>query len=230
MIHTPANPYANVPEAPTFGDLNDYINSETLLAWNEITIIGSTIVTETNILSINDIENNPIYLEVIDPNTGFPVIQSVPKKDYTVGDVIPGGRIFINRPNCGLVNAVSQQDLNTFCDDPNKYNPIAISFTEDAESREAILSNENQKDFNLRLYPNPVQQISTLEFFLEKDESIDISIYNVLGQQVKFFNSKNPIINGKHKMELDLTNLPPGNYILELTSESMKESIKMIKH
>lgn len=76
----------------------------------------------------------------------------------------------------------------------------------------------------------PVQHISTLEFFLEKEESIDISIYNVLGQQVKFFNSKNPIINGKHKMELDLANLPPGNYILELTSESMKENIKIIKH
>ena len=125
-----------------------------------------------------------------------------------------------------------QAELETLCSDPNKYNPKGISLTdEEVKNRESEnIYDKNQSNFNLKVYPNPIKSFATLEFFLEKEENISIVVSNLLGQQVKSFYSEYTIASGNQKLELNMSDLPVGNYIVELKTSSKKEIKRLIKH
>lgn len=72
----------------------------------------------------------------------------------------------------------------------------------------------------LKIYPNP----ATSDLTIQANSAIDnISIYNVLGQEV---NSKNPKSN---ITTLDISNLQKGFYIVKTTSEGKTETTKVLK-
>jgi len=99
------------------------------------------------------------------------------------------------------------------------------------------IGNDNQKPFtisawssslttpdfkanNFKAYPNPVQDILKLSY----DQIIkNIKVYNVLGQNIasKEINDKNGSI--------DLSNLPAGPYLIQITSDGITKSMTILK-
>jgi photosystem II stability/assembly factor-like uncharacterized protein len=88
-------------------------------------------------------------------------------------------------------------------------------------------SEQNPTNFKLsQNYPNPFNPSTTVKFNLPQSEYVNLTIYNILGQQMTSLESKylNP---GEHKYTWDASNFPGGVYILNLEAGSYKETIKM---
>ncbi|TPG44665.1 zinc-dependent metalloprotease [Flavobacterium pectinovorum] len=73
------------------------------------------------------------------------------------------------------------------------------------------------------LYPNPNTGIFTVYLGKENNKPINCNIYDSTGQLV--YQS----ITEKSTIEISLSNLPSGNYIINLSGDNLKESIKFIK-
>ena len=82
---------------------------------------------------------------------------------------------------------------------------------------------------NINLYPNPVQDGGTVEFDLASNGDVKIQIFNLSGQVVNQINANN-LAAGKNQIAFDANDLPRGTYILRLTSGTMSETTKFIKH
>lgn len=65
-------------------------------------------------------------------------------------------------------------------------------------------------DFNL--FPNPAKDFVDLEFNLEKENTVQISIYDLTGKLVLFKNIG--FVDSGHNERLDISELPAGNYFI----------------
>lgn len=64
-----------------------------------------------------------------------------------------------------------------------------------------------------QLYPNPTQGELHVNYFTPKNTQVNFELYNVNGQLV--WNETKKMEAGNHKLDLDLNNLPQGNYLLK---------------
>ncbi len=90
----------------------------------------------------------------------------------------------------------------------------------DDKPSNVVLWNANY--INEVVYPNPVQQRTTLSFTLSKPDLISLSIFNAAGQQVKQLISNNPVQDGNYQIIWDGTDdsnrhLPPGQYLYQFS-------------
>jgi PKD repeat protein len=75
---------------------------------------------------------------------------------------------------------------------------------------------------NLNIYPNPTDGDFTLSFYMQKKESIEISIENILGQALVKDNFNN--VQGSFNKLYNIKNLPKGVYLVNV-KDSNKGSI-----
>jgi hypothetical protein len=86
------------------------------------------------------------------------------------------------------------------------------------------VSQQNQSLSGYKLYPNPVQNILTIE--TENPVSLSlVKIYNSIGQTIKVF-SKQSL---SKRIELSLSELKTGSYLIEIVSNEGKTTKKFIK-
>jgi hypothetical protein len=78
-----------------------------------------------------------------------------------------------------------------------------------------ILS-EQQSFSIVNVYPNPVKDFATIDIQSKKSESVQIRLYNILGTEVKKWDS-NTLRQGVQKLKLDLTAYKSGVYILRIS-------------
>ncbi len=71
----------------------------------------------------------------------------------------------------------------------------------------------------LAVYPNPVVDRLNVAFEMDKTNDIEISIMNMLGQQVRSL-GMNTFAAGAQVVELDVNNLQPGIYFVSLQNEN----------
>ncbi|HLG03408.1 MAG TPA: T9SS type A sorting domain-containing protein [Bacteroidia bacterium] len=76
-------------------------------------------------------------------------------------------------------------------------------------------------------FPNPVQDIVTLQYTLPASTPVTINVYNVAGQLVKTEN-KGPLAMGEQQAKIDLGELAAGAYRVELVTESGSSNSKVI--
>ncbi|MBS3737462.1 T9SS type A sorting domain-containing protein [Mesohalobacter halotolerans] len=73
----------------------------------------------------------------------------------------------------------------------------------------------NTQDFslleNLKIFPNPARDKFNLEFGINNFESLNVNIYNLIGQKVKQFNKVQ-----NNDMTFDISNLDAGLYLLKI--------------
>jgi hypothetical protein len=225
------NPLIDIPEITTVADLNAYI-ANPVFAWNEIIIPGGTIVTEDNKDLINDLLSETTYTTIIDAQTGIPTIIQTSGKQYSVGSVISEETSITNVPNCRAVHPVSPQELEDLCSNPNTYNPKAESFTEENEQatiREDSEDNNIKNNIELSLFPNPTSSRVIVKFELKIEETINLTLYDLLGSTIKTFGSQKNIASGSHRIEIDLNDVPSGSYFLELKTPSKTYTEKLVK-
>ncbi|MBO6584515.1 MAG: lamin tail domain-containing protein [Gracilimonas sp.] len=96
---------------------------------------------------------------------------------------------------------------------------VINSSEEDGNAPKAFALHQN--------YPNPFNPTTRISFSLAKASSVEIIVYNMLGQEVKKL-MKEPMKSGEHTLTFDARNLPSGVYIYRLTAGKFSETKKMI--
>ncbi|MBN1184267.1 MAG: T9SS type A sorting domain-containing protein [Bacteroidales bacterium] len=87
-----------------------------------------------------------------------------------------------------------------------------------------VLDNNSLK---LHVYPNPVQTECNIEFFSDKEEHINIDLYNLSGTLVQ--NIANNIYSiGKHSIILKADHLDAGMYFLKVSANKSSSTLKLL--
>lgn len=73
---------------------------------------------------------------------------------------------------------------------------------------------------NFTLYPNPARQGIVVEFMVAKPGNTTLSMYDVTGAKVKDLYLNSSLGNGEHRLTIELPDVPPGTYLIELTTPS----------
>lgn len=91
-----------------------------------------------------------------------------------------------------------------------------------------IVSTEDEELVHtLNLYPNPANNLTHLDFTINRPAAMDISIYDLTGKQVKFIASAN-YPAGLNSVEIPTDNLPAGAYIVQLKGNEINKSMKLM--
>jgi hypothetical protein len=75
-------------------------------------------------------------------------------------------------------------------------------------------------------YPNPFNPVTTIEFELENDANVILSVYNVLGKKINELINEN-LISGVHSFNFDGSRLATGIYFYELNVNGVKITKRM---
>jgi len=110
---------------------------------------------------------------------------------------------------------------------------VAMVYLYDGENDEDffqkdILDNDGSQ-MEAKVFPNPFNNITNIEFELKKEELVIITIYNSSGDAVGIINNQTlPAGNHSIKFEANKYNLPSGNYMFKIESQSLSLSGNMI--
>jgi len=86
----------------------------------------------------------------------------------------------------------------------------------------------NPKSFELlQNYPNPFNQYTTIFYQLASKTDVVLKVYDVMGKEVTTLVNTNQIA-GKYEVKFDATNLAPGMYVFQLTTNNFSQSKRMM--
>jgi uncharacterized protein (DUF1501 family) len=77
--------------------------------------------------------------------------------------------------------------------------------------------------------PNPVVRETVVGYFVEKPSAVTIRVYAVTGKELQRIETRADTY-GRHETLVNLGDLKPGEYILEVRTASFRESVKLIKN
>ena len=77
------------------------------------------------------------------------------------------------------------------------------------------------------MYPNPTNGITTLAFKLDKDQNVNVQVFNMLGQQV-YSDNEGTVSSGNHTISIDGSALQNGVYFVRFTSDNATTTQKLI--
>ncbi len=78
--------------------------------------------------------------------------------------------------------------------------------------------NEIDKQQLVSVYPNPANDVISIEYKSEKTEKINLECYDLLGNLI--YAEKELALSGKNRYDRDINFLPNGNYIVRITGET----------
>lgn len=74
-----------------------------------------------------------------------------------------------------------------------------------------------------KIYPNPVKDFVTIELQSESAGTIQVSLFNILGIEIKKWETQS-LYNGDQKLKIDLSQLKSGVYILKINKQGLVRS------
>jgi uncharacterized protein (DUF1501 family) len=110
----------------------------------------------------------------------------------------------------------------------------ATGFSEWLDNRIDLFGNTDIKEHGTRnqkiiCFPNPAHDQVQVKFWLLKSMTVEIIIFDTLGQKVKIIKKEN-LFFGEQKMEIDISSLEVGNYILQIEGEKLKLITQLVKY
>ncbi|HBS89099.1 MAG: hypothetical protein A2W91_06445 [Bacteroidetes bacterium GWF2_38_335] len=97
---------------------------------------------------------------------------------------------------------------------------------------EAVLGGQNGISSNnlsgLNVYPNPMDENSTINFILKENSTVKIEIYNTYGQLVSEVTDQN-YPSGRYEIPLNTNELPKGMYTVRIENNGKITSRRLIK-
>jgi hypothetical protein len=106
-----------------------------------------------------------------------------------------------------------------------KINLNDVQIAIDSALNNFVASNTDlESTFRFNIFPNPAQDQLTVNYYLNKNEEITFEIIDLLGKKVKslvVFNS-----SGNNTIDLDISELPSANYVLQFHTSEVTESLK----
>ncbi|MEN8194635.1 MAG: alpha/beta hydrolase-fold protein, partial [Bacteroidota bacterium] len=76
-------------------------------------------------------------------------------------------------------------------------------------------------------FPNPFNSTTTIAFMLPKQSSVKLRLFNSYGATVKVLVDKT-LLSGKHHVQLDAENYPPGMYYYQLEVEGQTQTKRLL--
>ena len=78
--------------------------------------------------------------------------------------------------------------------------------------------------------PNPTNHLTEIGFYLEKEQVIDLSVFNLLGDEIRVL-KKGKLAGGYHSVQMNVDQIAPGTYFykLETDSKSITKRLEVIK-
>ncbi len=89
----------------------------------------------------------------------------------------------------------------------------------------AIEENINNGNFELKIFPNPVNEIATINNQIVEKSEITIKIVNIIGETVDVITNLNQNV-GTHELQFSTNKLSDGYYFLKIQSEENTQVIK----
>lgn len=84
-----------------------------------------------------------------------------------------------------------------------------------------------EEDQSLTIYPNPATNHCTIRFYNVDAASCRVSIFNTMGKLIRVANVQ--LDEGLNEIDLDVSELPTGLYILQLSTPKNPERLKLMK-
>jgi len=78
--------------------------------------------------------------------------------------------------------------------------------------------------------PNPTNDLTEIGLYLEAEQSVDLSVYNLLGDEIRVL-KRGILAEGYHSVQLNVDQMAPGTYFyrLETDSKSITKRLEVIK-
>jgi len=111
--------------------------------------------------------------------------------------------------------ADSHDDNFLFLDDVMVYSPTADAIKENYAN-----------NFSMQVFPNPAVQSARVNFTVDQYSKVVISILDMEGKLVKKFD-RGQLMTGNHFADLDLSNVPQGNYFVQINSNAKTQASKL---
>jgi hypothetical protein len=86
---------------------------------------------------------------------------------------------------------------------------------------------EGDNIYNILVYPNPAEDIFLIDLFIPNTNAHFIEVHDMLGRLIKELEINKPI--GRHSIELDLSGISSGEYILSIKSNDHFSEKKILK-
>ncbi len=85
----------------------------------------------------------------------------------------------------------------------------------------------DNKNANIKLYPNPTSGTATLSLILNNNGQVTVSVYDVQGREV-LPSIKKQLESGEQNILLNTSTLSNGTYIVEITTETYSQKIRIV--
>ena len=86
---------------------------------------------------------------------------------------------------------------------------------------------EGDSVYNIEIYPNPSKDIFKIDVFIPDTNKHFIEVTDMLGRQIKYFQINKP--TGRHTINLDLSDVSSGEYIVSVKGNSYSTKKNIIK-
>lgn len=94
---------------------------------------------------------------------------------------------------------------------------------------DAVSINEiNENDYSLKAQPNPYSDYLNIAFELEAKEDIRLSLFDVLGAEIKVIHNK-AIDAGRHNFKVDMHDISSGPYFLRMQTRTGQKTLRLVK-
>ncbi|HYV90144.1 MAG TPA: arylsulfotransferase family protein [Chitinophagales bacterium] len=90
-----------------------------------------------------------------------------------------------------------------------------------------LTDTQREVSATVELNPNPTSGLLNIQFALEEDQQVTLSIYNVEGKMIS--TSSQFLTAGDQSLQLDETSLPAGFYLAEIKVAGDKQIVKFVK-
>lgn len=95
-----------------------------------------------------------------------------------------------------------------------------VGYTQKPALQPSVTATETSSFSISKVYPNPVKDFVTVELQSEVTGTIQVSLFNILGTEVKKWETQS-LFNGEQKIKLDLSQLKTGVYILKINKQGL---------
>ncbi|MCD4771990.1 MAG: T9SS type A sorting domain-containing protein [Bacteroidales bacterium] len=171
---------------------------------------------------VNPYNNN--YLTAEEP--AFVILRSE-EEDYGCGVAFDGG-------NYRTIAATHEFGALVDGDYPSTKMELMLNYLHffGIESPYVGVNEINNKNIEIRNYPNPFSNHTTIEFYLNKNSKVTLEIFNMNGQKIKTLINKN-LNAGKHNFDWNCNNdknskLPSGIYFYKIQAGNNQSINKLI--